>query len=137
MSVDSDHLSWHEENPSSLVVAGYNKPLYYRWVYSPSKGVTVNSNSDDHPARVKYHGELSGDINDTDLTHGFASAINGGWRITDLAHQPVEDPYIVQQVVRRLNMEDGPQMRSEGSWQPSEYDWERIHYGIPCEKIGI
>lgn len=135
-----------EENPEAdlyreqmgyePVYASVTRPLYYRWVYSPSKGVTLNSNQDDHPALVKYHTGLSGDINDTDLSHGYASHIGGGWRITDLEHQPVEDPYIVQQVVRRLNHEESPEIRSEGSWQPSEFNWDRLHYGIPCEKVG-
>lgn len=136
-------MEW-EENPEAglwqenhdPVMASTTKPLYYRWVYSPSKGVTLNSNQDDHPALVKYHTGLSGDINDTDLSHGYASHIGGGWRITDLEHQPVDDPYIVQQVVRRLNHEEGPEIRSEGSWQPSEFNWDRLHYGIPCEKVG-
>lgn len=115
------------------VMASHTRPLYYRWVYSPQKGVTINSNKEAHPALVKYHSDLSGDINDANLTHGFASAIGNGWRITDLAHQPVDDPYIVQQVVRRLNLEDGAQIRSEGAWQPSEYDFETLHYGLPRE----
>lgn len=117
----------------SRTAAPHHRPLYFRWVYSPHKGVTVNNNQEAHPTKVKYHGDLGGDINDTDLTHGYASALDGGWRITDLAHQPVEDPYIVNQVVRRLNLEDGPQIRSEGSWQPSEYDFDRLHYGLPAE----
>lgn len=109
------------------------KPLYYRWVFSPSKGVTLGTNQDDHPALVKYHQGLGGDINDTDLSHGYAYPIGNGWRLTDYEHQPVEDPYIVNQVVRRLNHEDGPQRRSEGSWQPTEYDWDCLHYGLPRE----
>lgn len=116
-------------------LATSTRPLYYRWVYSPSKGVTLTHNQGVHPALVKYHGDLSGAINDTDLSHGYASHIGNGWRITDLAHKPVEDPYIIQQVVRRLNLEDGPQMRSESSWQPSEYDFERLHYGLPQELV--
>lgn len=112
-------------------------PLYYRWVYSPSKGVTLGTNQDDHPALVKYHQELGGDINDTDLTHGYAYPIINGWRLSDLDHQAVGDPYIVNQVVRALNQEEEPQMRSEGSWQPVEYDWSRIHYGLPQEKTSI
>lgn len=127
---------WQEEHGGEPVTAATaHRPLYYRWIYSPSKGVTLGSNLDDHPALVKYHSELGGDINDTDLVHGYASALDGGWRITDLEHQPVEDPYIVQQVVRRLNHEDGPQIHSEGSWQPSKYDWERLHYALPCEEV--
>lgn len=109
------------------------RPLYYRWIFSPHKGVTVGTNQDDHPALVKYHPALSGEINDTDLVHGYAAPIGGGWRITDLEHRPVEDPYIVQQVVRRLNHEDPPQIRAEGSWRASEFDWDRIHYGLPQE----
>lgn len=108
-------------------------PLYYRWVYSPSKGVTLGSNQDDHPALVKYHQGLGGDINDTDLTHGYAYPIINGWRLSDLDHQPVEDPYIVNQVVRALNHDESPEIRSEGSWQPVEFDWQRIHYGLPKE----
>ena len=134
-------MEWEEDPEAELYreqqglhpVASHTRPLYYRWVYSPQKGVTINSNKEAHPALVKYHSDLSGDINDANLTHGFASAIGNGWRITDLAHQPVDDPYIVQQVVRRLNLEDGAQIRSEGGWQPSEYDYSTLHYGLPKE----
>lgn len=122
---------------SPYTYATKRKPLYYRWIFSPQKGVTLGTNSDDHPALVKYHQALGGDINDTDLTHGYASPIGNGWRVTDLDHQPVEDPFIVNQVVRRLNHEDGPQMPShEGLWRPIEYDWDRLHYGLPREKVG-
>lgn len=130
----ANEREWGGLDPRYLT-SSVSRPLYYRWVFSPQKGVTINSNQETHPALVRYHNDLSGDINDLDLSHGYASAIGNGWRITDLAHQPVEDPYIVNQVVRRLNLEDGPQMRSEGSWRPSQCDFERLHYGLPQEAI--
>jgi hypothetical protein len=113
-----------------------DKPLYYRWIFSPSKGVTLGTNQDDHPALVDYHQNLGGQINDTDLVHGYAYPIGNGWRVTNYEHQPVGDPFIVNQVVRRLNLQAGPQIAAEGSWQPTEYDFDRLHYGLPREKTG-
>lgn len=129
-------IEWKKNPPivaNPPVMAAQIQPLYFRWVYSPSKGVTLGTNADDHPALVKYHQALGGDINDNDLTHGYAYPIINGWRLTDLDHQAVQDPYIVNQVVRALNHEDGPQKRAEGSWQPTKFNWDRIHYSLPQE----
>lgn len=131
----SSIIPWQQNPNLARFMASGTKPLYVRWVYSPSKGVTIGSNADDHPAFVKYHQQLGGDINDTDLVHGYAYPIGNGWRVTDYEHQPLEDPYIVNQVVRGLNLGGSPQMGAEdsreASWRPVSYDFDRLHYGIP------
>lgn len=140
-------LEWGEADPGELelyrermdqpniynapVTAAVSKPLYHRWVFSPSKGVTIGTNSDDHPALVKYHQGLGSEINDTDLVHGYAYPIGNGWRLTDYEHQAVEDPYIINQVVRRLNGEDGALRTAEGSSWHLTPDYDRLHYAMP------
>jgi hypothetical protein len=80
-------------------------PLYYRWVFSPASGeVTLAHNLDDDP---KLHGDLAREQNEPGLVHGYAYRIGGGWRLTDWEHRPVEDPYVVAQVMRKLRDEEG------------------------------
>lgn len=103
-----------------------DNPFFHRWVYDPNQGVMISHNLDSHPAFVKYHEELG-----PDLTGGFAYKIGNGWRITDRESKPLDDPYIVNQVVRRLNYRDEPETRLEGSWKP--INWDRLHYALPCD----
>lgn len=134
---EENPLAPNGREPYGMTYSHAGKPLYYRWVFSPTKGVTLGTNQDAHPALIDYHQNLGGQINDTDLTHGYAYPIGNGYRVTDYEHQPVSDPYIVNAVVRRLNLGRDPQMSAEGSWQPTEYDFDRLHYGLPKEKTGI
>jgi hypothetical protein len=92
-------------------------PLYYRWVFSPASGeVTLAHNLEDDP---KLHGDLARERNEPGLVHGYAYRIGGGWRLTDWEHRPVEDPYVVAQVMRKLRDEEGytpAEDASEGDW---------------------
>lgn len=72
-------------------------PVYYRWTFSPRTGVSLGHNEGDLDAFVQYR-EGSSDSDDK----GYAYRIGNGWRLTDWEHRPVEDPYVVSQVVRKL-----------------------------------
>jgi hypothetical protein len=72
-------------------------PVYYRWTFSPRTGVSLGHNEGDLDAFVQYREGSS----DSD-TNGYAYRIGNGWRLTDWEHRPVEDPYVVSQVVRKL-----------------------------------
>ncbi len=124
------YIPW-TRNPN---LSSTTAPLYYRWVYSPTKGVTLGSNQDDHPALVPYHQGLGGQADGQSLLHGYAYRIGNGWRLTMYDHKAVEDPFVVNQVVRTLNNEEEPQKRAEGSWQPVRLDWDRLHFSLPQEK---
>lgn len=115
--------------------AAAGQPMYYRWIYAPSTGeVTLGSNADDHPARVKYHGELGGQADSANPTHGYAYRIGNGWRLTDWEHKAVEDPYTVSQVVRALERKESPEIVSQGSWREDNQDWDRLHYSQPISR---
>lgn len=104
------------------------EPLYVRWTHSPTHGVQLSHNGEDHPALVNYHQNLAGD---PDKTHGYAYRINNGWRLTNYEHQPVDDPYVVNQVVRALTGKGASQRPGESLYEPIEQDFERLHYGLP------
>lgn len=121
---------------SPYIYAGTTKPFYYRWVFSPTKGVTLGSNEDDHPALVPYHQGLGGKVDGQDLRHGYAYRLGNGWRLTDWEHKAVEDPFIFAQVVRALGLKENPEMAAEGSWHPvKEANWDRLHYGLPATEL--
>ena len=125
-----DYHTWKGQQK----VSAARPPMYYRWVFSPVKGVSLGSNNDLHPALVPYHRDLAGKDGGQDLMHGYAYRIGNGWRLTDYEHKPVEDPFIVKQVVHALNAKEGTQEHTGASWHPAEYDWERLHYAVPQEK---
>lgn len=128
----SPHIPW-TQNPN---LASTTKPFYYRWVFSPTKGVTLGSNGDEHPALVPYHQGLGGQVDSQDLMHGYAYRIKNGWRLTDWEHRPLEDPFIVAQVVRSLELKESPEKQVEGSWRPiREENWDRLHYGLPATEL--
>lgn len=104
-------------------------PLYYRWSFTPEHGVMLSSNDDDHPSRVPYHRDMGGS------TQGYAYRIGDGWRLTNGEHGAIEDPFIVAQVMRALVGKDGLERASSEGWQPTEYDWDRTHYGLPLERL--
>jgi hypothetical protein len=72
-------------------------PIYYRWNFNPKTGVALSHNEGDLDAFVNYR-----EGSETDSTNGYAYRIGNGWRLTDWEHRPVEDPYVVSQVVRKL-----------------------------------
>jgi hypothetical protein len=108
-------------------------PLYYRWVFSPDTGeVVIGHNEEDHPALVRYHKELAGQLNRPNLTHGYAYRLVGGWRLTDWEHKPLEDPFITSQILNKLG--EKASIHEDNSWVPAQHDYDRSHYGLPTPK---
>jgi hypothetical protein len=108
-------------------------PLYYRWVFSPDTGeVVVGHNEEGHPALVRYHKELAGELNRPNLTHGYAYRLVGGWRLTDWEHKPLEDPFITSQILNKLG--EKASIHEDNSWVPAQHDYDRSHYGLPTPK---
>ncbi len=82
----------------------YNSPDDFLWIFNPQSGeVTVEHNDDRHPAREIMHAELSERVGHPEPVCGHAYRIHMGWRITDDAHRPVTDPYIINQVLKQLH----------------------------------
>jgi len=80
-----------------------SKPLYHRWVYSPrTDKVTMSDNKETHPARVRTHGDLAKEIDDSNAIHGYAFRIGGGYRILGYDHKPLTDPFIKRRVEKEL-----------------------------------
>ena len=118
-------------------IASRNPPLYYRFVLHPDTGqVELGANTDDHPALVPYHEELAGKVNRPNLIHGYAYRLNGGWRLTDWEHKPLEDHFVASRVLLALRGKDpvrGPESGPEDAWTPVNHDYDRLHYGLPMQ----
>lgn len=81
-------------------------PVYYLWVFDPVSGkAIVEHNEGAHPTAIHDHGDLAESVSHPNRVHGYAYRIKGGWRITDWEHKPVNDPYIVREVVSALDQE--------------------------------
>lgn len=117
-----------------------DKPTYYRWAYSPlSADVDLSHNGEGHPAAIGYHGAMAAARNEPGLVHGYAYRIGGGWRLTDWDSRPVEDPFVVSQVVAALRQREGARQPAgpllEPDWTDAGgVDWDRQHYGLPLPK---
>jgi hypothetical protein len=114
-----------------------DRPIYYRFAFSPSSGeVILSHNEEDHPARVRYHTDLSNELGEGETYHGYVYRIGRGWRVTDWEHKPLNDPFINAAVLRALRKEEGPHHpHPELDWQevqeePAEFD--KFHYGLPA-----
>lgn len=72
------------------------KPVYYRWVFSPSDGqVRLSHNKESHPALIRTHKDLANDANEHGCVHGYAFQVGGGrYRILDYSHRALVDPFI-------------------------------------------
>jgi hypothetical protein len=84
---------------------GYHGPLYVLWVFDPvTARVTLESNDGKHPADHISHPDLAGreGIFHPSRVEGYAYHIQNGWRITDSEHRPVEDPFIINEVLKSL-----------------------------------
>jgi len=111
-------------------------PVYYRWTFAPDTGeVEIGHNEEDHPALIRYHEQLADQLNRGHVVHGYAYRIVDGWRLSDDEHKPLEDPYVVSQVLRALNMQSTPNRPSQPTegptWAPADQDFDRLHYGLP------
>lgn len=114
-----------------------DRPLYYRFVFKPSDGsVEISHNAEGHPADVPYHSELA---DERDTYHGYAYRIGKGWRLTDWEHQPVSDPFVVSQVLRRLRQEEGftlPHSDLDDWSEQPDPNYDQFHYGLPVDREG-
>lgn len=76
-----------------------SQPSYYRWAFDPEDGnVELSHNYEDHPTKVRLHKDFGPHLTE----RGYAYRIDGGWRVTDLKHGALSDPFIVSQVLRAL-----------------------------------
>lgn len=131
MTVDRGRPSWYA--PMSKVAAKA-PPIYYRWVFSPKGGVSLSDNDTTHPAWTPYHRDIAGTSGEARLIHGYAYRIGDGWRLTTDEHKPVHDNFVVAQVVRALMEREGHQTARHSVWTPTEWDFERSHYGLPASR---
>lgn len=108
-----DQLSLFESKAKTSAIA----PVYYRWSFGPKTGVTLSHNESKIDALMNYRDGATSDSVD-----GYAYRIGNGWRLTDQEHRPVEDPYVVSQVVRKLqNFEKNSRKESyERNKRPSQ-----------------
>lgn len=120
-----------DKYPMSEVPSVFAKiahPLYMRWVFSPASGQVELSDNSQDPLETKYHTDLARELNEPNLVHGYAYRIGDGWRLTDWDSRPVEDPFVIAQVMRTLQT----QQPSGNTWEPDyDEDWSRIHLGLP------
>lgn len=79
------------------------KPAYVRFVFNPTDGeVELSHNHEGHPAHAPTHRDLA----DGHSVHGYAYRIQGGWRVTDYEHKPLNDTFIAARVVDRLTRDE-------------------------------
>lgn len=120
----SDAPNWPPRNPEVTGQPGQGQwvysssPLYYRWTFNPQTGeVHLSHNQEDSP---RLHGDFERELNVRDLIHGFAYPIEGGMRITDREHKPMDDPFVTNKVIDSL----------QGGWDGLE-ESEDIEFGHP------
>lgn len=78
-------------------------PVYWLWVFDPQTGrVTIDHNEDRSRADAITHAELSGHVTHPNKVCGYAYKIQNGFRITDIDHRPVEDPFITNNVIAAI-----------------------------------
>ena len=88
-----------------------DRSIYHHWGYEPYKdSVYIN------------------DDNDYDQ-NGYAYRIDGGWRLTDREHDPVNDPYLIGKIMSALNGHNG-----EEPIIHDDYAFTKLHYGQPMPK---
>lgn len=85
------------------------RKIYHRWGYDPHDDSIHINERDDFDQ------------------NGYAYRINGGWRLTDREHDAVNDLYIVKKVMEALR-------GGEGAPEPSDYHFDKLHYGQPFKK---
>lgn len=129
-----EYGGWSNEvEPERVGRTAASKPIYYRWVFTPS-GVELSHNDDEHPANLQYHQDLGSEVNEQNMVHGYAYRIHNGWRLTDWEHKPIEDPYVQKSVVDAINNEEGIRaaaVEPQPAWEPDQLDYDRLHYGRP------
>jgi hypothetical protein len=88
-----------------------DRSIYHHWGYDPNADVVYLNDGREF------------DFN------GYAYRIDGGWRLTDKDHDPVDDPYLVKKIMGALNGDNG-----EEPIEPNDYNFEKLHYGQPLPR---
>jgi hypothetical protein len=118
---------------NSAPVRGVN-PSYYLFAFSPQTAkVHLMHDHEGHPADTKTHTDFASHVGEPDLVHGYAYPIHGGWRLTNIEHDPLGDPYVAHKVVEALRAQSGPQPPEpcEDCDEPKrESRFRRFHYGL-------
>jgi len=91
--------------------ASHEHPHRYLWTFSPRTGdVHIGHEWDGHPAHVTTHEDLAQRLGESNLYHGYAYPIDGGYRIFNYDLDSVGDPFITRKVVQALAREFGPKL---------------------------
>lgn len=101
-------------------------PLYVRWAFSPASSEVMLADNEGDPLNVQYHGDMAAQLNEPNLVHGYAYRLQDGWRLFDWENRPLEDPFIIAQVMRKLVGE-----HSSPQDLPQDPDFSRMHQGLP------
>ena len=115
------------------------QPFYYRFVLRPSDGEVELAHNWESPADVvRYHSDLAAEQNEDGLYNGFAYRIKGGWRLTDWEHRPIDDPFVVAQVMRAIREQEGAHLPHDPqtAWEDAELASDKWHYGLPMSQNG-
>lgn len=85
----------------------YKKPIYYRFLFSPSSGdVTIAHNHEGHPANIRFHEDMERERPEKDLERGYAYRIGSDWHLTTHEHKHVVDPYARERILETLQAHD-------------------------------
>lgn len=115
----------------------YDGPLYWLWTFDPQDGkVVITHNEDRHRAHAVTHQELAPEVTHPERLNGYAYKIRDGYRITTDEHRPVEDPFILKQVLTALKQENPKPLPHLNPAHVATYAWSfaRFHYGRPMLK---
>jgi hypothetical protein len=88
------------------------RKIYRRWRYDP------------HLDQVFLDAKKS-------EVRGYALRLDGGWRLTDIDHNTIDDPYITRRVMETLRG-----INKRKSSVPNDYNFEKLHYGRPLPMKG-
>lgn len=98
MPVPDDFMKLLPQPPSKE--AG---PLYHLWGFNPQDAsITLENNESKHPAQVITPTDMRDKIVHPNALFGYAYPIQGGYRITDEDHRPIDDNFITNEVLKSL-----------------------------------
>lgn len=99
--------------------------VYYRWAYSPTTGdVTLAHNHEGHPTDIRFHSDMSEERPESDLSFGFASRTETGWKIVSDDSREIDDPHLIEAVERAIE-HDETQHQYVHKDTPETF-WERM-----------
>ena len=85
--------------------------IYQKWGYHPYNDEVHLNDDKDHDQ------------------NGYAYRIDGGWKLTDIDHNKVEDPYLIKKIIQALGGR-----ASENAIEPKDYNFTKLHYGQPLPR---